>query len=198
MGTYGTLVTSGRVIELINESKPDWVTHITREGRLARYGIPPTEPQLAKVLGEDGLGKDVEVGWIRVIHDPSPDEPADLVELTRVVNEALGSEKPDMAITRSDGGDGRGEVSTASQVTLRRSGTDKKVALEFIMTQLALSPDEFCAFGDGSNDVGMLSWAGQSVTPSNATTACKECSGMVAAKTNDQDFIADVLNSWFA
>ena len=54
-GAYGSVVSSERVIVLIDEAKPSWAETIRTDGRLAKYGHPPVLPDLRAKLRR-GLG----------------------------------------------------------------------------------------------------------------------------------------------
>ena len=43
-GSYGSLVSSARLIELINGAKPRWVEMIRKARRLETHGLPPVLP----------------------------------------------------------------------------------------------------------------------------------------------------------
>jgi Cof subfamily protein (haloacid dehalogenase superfamily) len=49
------------------------------------------------------------------------------------------------------------------EVNICAPGVDKVEALDTLSRELALTPDQVLAIGDGLNDVGMLRWAGLSV-----------------------------------
>ena len=204
-GSYGSLVSSARLIELINGAKPRWVEMIRKERRLENHGLPPVLP-LQQLLARLEGGA-AEVGWIRVVHEGALGE----AELSQRVARLLAAEgllggagqaeaeeeeelQPLLSVGRGDSGDGRAGFAALSTATVRRAGTDKSAALAFLATQIPdLRPRDVWAFGDGKNDVGMFAWAGRSFAPSNASSAAKEAAGSVCAKSNDQDFIADVL-----
>ena len=210
-GSYGSLVSSARLIELINGAKPQWVEMIRKERRLENHGLPPVLP-LQQLLARLEGGA-AEVGWIRVVHEGALGG----AELSARVAQTLAAEgllggagkaeaeaaaaaeveepQPLLAVGRGDSGDGRAGFAALSTATVRRSGTDKSAALAFLATRELpdLPPRDVWAFGDGKNDVGMFAWAGRSFAPSNASSVAKEAAGSVCDKSNDQDFIADVL-----
>ena len=61
-----------------------------------------------------------------------------------------------------------------------------------------IEPCHFIAFGNASNDVGMLRWAGRSVCPANGQEIAKDAAKEVSVFTNDNDFIADALEKYIA
>lgn len=71
-------------------------------------------------------------------------------------------------------------------------GVDKANALDKTLAKLDIAPSEVIAFGDGQNDVTMLSWAGLGVAMGNAVEAAKAAADMVTAD-NNHDGIAEAL-----
>ena len=71
-------------------------------------------------------------------------------------------------------------------------GIDKAVALDRLLHRLAIRTDECIAFGDGSNDIPMLRYAGLGIAMSNAADAVKQAADYVTA-SNDEDGIARLL-----
>lgn len=76
------------------------------------------------------------------------------------------------------------------EVTTR--GTNKSVALEFLVQTMGIAADDVVAFGDGSNDVEMLRWAGTGVAMGNARPTVQAVADHVTA-TNDEDGVAVFL-----
>ena len=66
--------------------------------------------------------------------------------------------------------------------------TSKGKALAFLADRLGLEPSEICAFGDNSNDVEMLRYAGLGVAMGNACDAAKAAADYVT-----DDITADGL-----
>mmetsp|Transcript_48645 Transcript_48645/g.95072 ORF Transcript_48645/g.95072 Transcript_48645/m.95072 type:complete len:409 (+) Transcript_48645:156-1382(+) len=60
----------------------------------------------------------------------------------------------------------------------------------------ALEACHFVAFGDATNDLGMLRWAGRSVCPANGREDAKAAAKEVSPFTNDEDFIAEALERY--
>lgn len=52
-------------------------------------------------------------------------------------------------------------------------GADKGVALAHLCAHLGIAPEQVMAFGDGDNDLGMLSWAGWSFAMENGSAGAK-------------------------
>lgn len=71
-------------------------------------------------------------------------------------------------------------------------GVDKAKALDTILPQLGLEPEELIAFGDAQNDKTMLEYAGCGVAMDNADPALKEIADYVT-RSNDEDGIAFAL-----
>lgn len=69
---------------------------------------------------------------------------------------------------------------------------DKGNALQFALPKLGIAREELVAFGDGQNDVGMLTFAGVGVAMGNAIEETKRAADMVCG-TNNEDGIADAL-----
>ena len=58
--------------------------------------------------------------------------------------------------------------------------TNKSMGLIAITERLGIKPEQVLAFGDGTNDVEMLSWAGLGIAMSHARDAAKQAARMVA------------------
>ena len=82
-------------------------------------------------------------------------------------------------------------------LTILRRGTDKRNGLAAAASACGLDAGEFLAFGDHDNDLGMFSWAGQSVCPANANENAKTAATWCSPFSNDQDFIAEALEGFF-
>ena len=86
------------------------------------------------------------------------------------------------------------QVSTsgAAFVEVTDDGVDKASTLASVCAGLGVDRSEVAAFGDQSNDVAMLEWAGRSWAPANA-----HASAMAAADTvvgpHDDDAVAQVI-----
>lgn len=74
--------------------------------------------------------------------------------------------------------------------------TSKAVALEWLTKWYGLSREETVAFGDMSNDLEMLSWAGRGVAMGNAEQRVQDIADEVTA-SNSEDGLAKVLERWF-
>lgn len=73
-----------------------------------------------------------------------------------------------------------------------RRGTDKASGVDAVLRHYGLHLSEAMAFGDGGNDIGMLSHVGWGVAMGNASPAVKAAARMVTASVDD-DGIAQVL-----
>lgn len=90
---------------------------------------------------------------------------------------------------------GRAEVLTSKPYFLEilASGVDKGEGLRRLCELLEIGLEDTMAAGDAMNDLGMLGAAGLACVPSNAVPAAKALAGHVSALTNDEDFVADVV-----
>ncbi len=73
------------------------------------------------------------------------------------------------------------------------AGVDKGEALARLARLLGLGLDATMACGDAMNDLGMLRAAGISCAPANAIPAAKATASFVSTRTNDEDFVAEVV-----
>ena len=71
-------------------------------------------------------------------------------------------------------------------------GVNKGRALAGALPALGIDAGEVVAFGDGQNDVQMLSWAGVGVAMANAVPEAREAADMVTG-SNNEDGIASAL-----
>lgn len=71
-------------------------------------------------------------------------------------------------------------------------GIDKGHALAGALPKLGIDASEVIAFGDGQNDISMITWAGTGVAMGNAIDETKAAADMVTA-SNNEDGIALVL-----
>lgn len=76
-------------------------------------------------------------------------------------------------------------------------GIDKSVGLRHALPKCGIEPSELVAFGDGQNDVAMLSLAGTGVAMGNAVEEAKSVSDMVTGN-NNEDGIAQALEKLLA
>jgi Cof subfamily protein (haloacid dehalogenase superfamily) len=72
---------------------------------------------------------------------------------------------------------------------LTAPGADKGEALAFLCGRLGIGAAEVMAFGDGDNDLGMLSWAGRSYAMGNASPGAKRAARYLTA-SNAEDGVA--------
>ena len=68
--------------------------------------------------------------------------------------------------------------------------TDKANALLHYCKEHNLPLNEVVAFGDASNDDGMLKVAGKGIVPKNAISTTKEIADIVLERSNDEDAVA--------
>lgn len=74
--------------------------------------------------------------------------------------------------------------------SLKAPGIDKESALRWLCQYLGKDANEVVAFGDGTNDIPMLSFAGFSVAMANAKPAVKSVADITSPFTNDEDAVA--------
>jgi Cof subfamily protein (haloacid dehalogenase superfamily) len=85
----------------------------------------------------------------------------------------------------------RAAVSMAGEwvVEINVAGVNKGAALEELATELGVAADEVVAFGDYTNDLPMLAWAGTSIAPGNAHPDVLAAVDEITAP-NDEDGVA--------
>ena len=76
-------------------------------------------------------------------------------------------------------------------------GIDKSVGLRYALPKCGIEPSELIAFGDGQNDVAMLSLAGMGIAMGNAVEEAKSVADMVTGN-NNEDGIAQALEKLLA
>ena len=74
-------------------------------------------------------------------------------------------------------------------------GTDKSVGIDIVCSHYGLDVSETMAFGDGGNDIGMLSHAGIGVAMGNASDEVKAAASYVTSSV-DEDGIARALEKF--
>jgi Cof subfamily protein (haloacid dehalogenase superfamily) len=91
--------------------------------------------------------------------------------------------------------DGRAEVLTSKPYFLEilAAGVDKGDALSRLCGFLGLGIEKTLAAGDAMNDLGMLRAAGLGCAPSNANPAAKAAAGYISPLSNEEDFVADIV-----
>lgn len=75
-------------------------------------------------------------------------------------------------------------------------GVGKESGLSVVADILGIAPDEMIAFGDGNNDLGMLTYARFGVAMGNASALMKEQADIIA-RSNDEDGVAEVIEELF-
>lgn len=71
--------------------------------------------------------------------------------------------------------------------------TNKSMGLIAITERLGIKPEQVLAFGDGMNDVEMLSWAGLGIAMSHARDAAKQAARMVAPAGDHNSSLARAI-----
>lgn len=97
--------------------------------------------------------------------------------------ETLQAEIPEIYITTS--------VPALLELSHRDAG--KRSGVRFVAERLGLSPTEIAAFGDGDNDVDMLSYVGCGIAMGNGTPACKAAADYVTLH-HTQDGVAYAIH----
>ena len=85
--------------------------------------------------------------------------------------------------------------SACNYMEIISSFADKSFALKYIAEQNNCTPQNIIAFGDGENDIAMLSYVGHGVAMGNGSDKVKAASSAVTAD-NDHDGIAVYLNAF--
>lgn len=83
-------------------------------------------------------------------------------------------------------------ISGAPFLEVARSGVSKASALARVAARLGIDASEVIAFGDNTNDVEMLTWAGTGVAMANATASALAAADEVTLG-NDADGVAVVI-----
>lgn len=76
-------------------------------------------------------------------------------------------------------------------------GVNKGQTLSLLAARLGVKPDEVMAFGDGENDVPMLTFAGAGHAMANGCEAARACTPRVAPR-NTEDGVAQVVERYLA
>jgi Cof subfamily protein (haloacid dehalogenase superfamily) len=74
-------------------------------------------------------------------------------------------------------------------------GVTKAAGLDFLSKQLGFTPERTIAFGDGENDVELVSWAGYGVAVENAHERVKAVADFVCPPV-DEEGVAQVLEAY--
>jgi Cof subfamily protein (haloacid dehalogenase superfamily) len=82
-------------------------------------------------------------------------------------------------------------------VEITAPGVTKAAAAERLAERLGLTADEVAAAGDGENDIGLLTWAGLSLAPSNAIRPILDLADAIGGDCDDGG-IADALEAVLA
>ena len=95
---------------------------------------------------------------------------------------------PELATLTHSSRDGLLEMSAA--------GVSKASALARVAAEQGVDARDVVVFGDMPNDIPMLSWAGRSYVVANAHPEAR-AAAQHAAPSNDEDGVAQVLETWF-
>jgi Cof subfamily protein (haloacid dehalogenase superfamily) len=75
-------------------------------------------------------------------------------------------------------------------------GTDKGSALDWVAKRLDIPREAVLAIGDSMNDEAMIRWAGVGVAMVNGNERIKSIASLVTEKSNDEDGIADLIETY--
>ncbi|WP_419841704.1 HAD family hydrolase [Candidatus Poriferisodalis sp.] len=77
------------------------------------------------------------------------------------------------------------------------AGVNKSAGLEIVCERYGISASQVTVFGDGLNDIEMLSWAGYGVAMANASAAVRSVADHIAP-ANEDDGVAAVVEAMLA
>lgn len=80
---------------------------------------------------------------------------------------------------------------------MMNGSASKDKALSVVMRELGIAPEEVIAFGDGHNDIGMLTWAGYGVAMWHASGEVLDCTPYRTEHTNDEQGATRYLDRLF-
>jgi Cof subfamily protein (haloacid dehalogenase superfamily) len=86
---------------------------------------------------------------------------------------------------------------SVTAIDLHPQGVSKEVALQSLCNRLGIVRDEVIAFGDDTNDIQMLRWAGLGVAMGNAPSSVHQAADRIAPH-HDEDGVASVLQELFS
>ena len=192
-GAYGSIVSSRRVQEVLEECHPKWgevIRNMVATGQRTAADVAARSPRvLTPEAFEATVGETEVLGWVRVVYEAeSRSEPPDLTTVLQPLVEA------ENAIHGSNLGFVREHLAGPNTAMLRQAGTDKATALAVVADLVDVRAADCCAFGDGDNDVGMFDWAGWAVAPANCGPEAREMADTLMSKSNNEDFISDFFS----
>jgi len=85
--------------------------------------------------------------------------------------------------------------STPNYLEINDPAVNKGAALRFVASRLNINRQEIMTFGNGINDIEMLSYSGWGVAVSNAPSAVKNIARLVTG-SNDEEGVADVIEKY--
>ncbi len=74
-------------------------------------------------------------------------------------------------------------------------GVDKAQSLSRLCEMTGIAREEMISFGDGFNDLSMIEWAGCGVAMANGQQSVRERADVVSRLSNDEDGVADFIES---
>lgn len=88
-------------------------------------------------------------------------------------------------------------ISMPTNLEINDARATKGLGLEALCGALGLERSRTAAFGDGTNDLAMLQYAGVGVAMANGAEEVKRAADVIAP-SNREDGVAYILNQWFA
>lgn len=89
------------------------------------------------------------------------------------------------------------EVSSAiiGNIEINTRGVDKRAGLKRLCAELCIEPENVMAFGDATNDLGMLRWAKWSFAMENAHEPARNAARYKTA-SNEEDGVAQAIERY--
>lgn len=125
--------------------------------------------------------------WLR-------ENPSDMLKLL-VIDTPEGATRAQEILREAFPRDARCLKSRPHYVEITPEGVDKGRALERLAEYLGVAREEVMAFGDGENDVPMLTWAGEGWAVGNACPEALRRAGRIAPR-NTQDGVAQIIERY--
>lgn len=143
-------------------------------------------------VGERDPGADT-TRWLVTHRETFLDEVLDAPSVKLVVRDPGATPEELLAVSRELAIPGvHPTISGAPFLEVARSGVSKASALARVAAGLGIDASEVIAFGDNTNDVEMLTWAGTGVAMANATAPALAAADDVTLD-NDADGVAVVI-----
>lgn len=158
----------------------EWHAHELDAAVLKEQKITPTPVQLESIDSAKQRWLEQQHGPNKILLAGSPD----IIEsLEQTLKHQFGGA---LHVSRSQ----------SRYVEIMPAAATKKEAIEFLLPQLQVQPEEIIAFGDNYNDVDMIRFAGLGVAMGNAPEPVKAVADEVTSSNNEEG-IARVLERIF-